>query len=193
MDQQQWQKALVSMADHTIGLVQDAPVPQVTGDNAIVKVKAVAVNLVDAKMVGHYVTPGATASTSPAWSWRWAPRPRTSTGRSATACPDQDGLRWAVDCISNTASMQFCYQAISRLGGRYVALEPYSEAVAQTRKIINPDFVFNLNILGEARAPLQAREPGGAEVWPRDGGPRQPTAGEGVDPDARFAGAQRRA
>lgn len=55
----------------------------------------------------------------------------------------------AVDCISTTASMQFCYQALGRAGGKYTALEPYNEAVAQTRKVIKPDWIMGPQFLGK--------------------------------------------
>lgn len=298
MDQQQQrQKALVGMADHTIGLVEDAPVPQATGDNVIIKVKAVAINPVDTKLTGDYVTPGATTgfdfagvvvalgpeathfgwqvgdrvcsavfgmnSNNPTvgafaeytassesflfrlpddWTFEqgasmgiswftacmalflaldlpgrpFAPSPTpvqvfvfggsSSTGvcviqllklagfEVITTCsphnfdyvrsfgPDhvldykaddtianikaltKNGLRWAVDCISNTASMQYCYQVIGRAGGCYVALEPYSEAVAKTRKVIKADFVLSLNLLGEVPWPEPHYKPEDQEV-----------------------------
>ncbi|KAK7973542.1 zinc-binding dehydrogenase family oxidoreductase [Apiospora saccharicola] len=53
------QAALVGTSDGAICLVQDAAMPQVRHDGVLVKVKAIAVNPVDSKMVGSYVTAGA--------------------------------------------------------------------------------------------------------------------------------------
>ncbi|KAH6867727.1 chaperonin 10-like protein [Thelonectria olida] len=61
----------------------------------------------------------------------------------------KNNIRYALDCISTTASMQFCYQAIGRAGGKYTALEPYSEAVAQTRKMVKPDWIMGPQMLGK--------------------------------------------
>ncbi|RMZ71004.1 Polyketide synthase enoylreductase [Pyrenophora seminiperda CCB06] len=61
----------------------------------------------------------------------------------------KNGLRFALDCISTTASMQFCYQVIGRTGGNYTALEPYAEAVAQKRKVVRPDWVMGPRMMGK--------------------------------------------
>ncbi|KAJ5611821.1 NAD(P)-binding protein [Penicillium herquei] len=72
----------------------------------------------------------------------------------ATDCPAEirrharNVLKYAMDCVCNTASMQFCYQAMGRSGGKYVVLEPYPESIAQTRKVINPQWVLSLLVLG---------------------------------------------
>jgi NADPH:quinone reductase-like Zn-dependent oxidoreductase len=60
----------------------------------------------------------------------------------------KNGLRFALDCISTTASMDFCYRALGRAGGKYTALEPYSEAVAQRRKMVKPDWVMGPQMMG---------------------------------------------
>nr|A0A089FS99.1 RecName: Full=Trans-enoyl reductase prlC; AltName: Full=Pyrrolocin biosynthesis protein C [fungal sp. NRRL 50135]AIP87505.1 pyrrolocin enoylreductase [fungal sp. NRRL 50135] len=60
----------------------------------------------------------------------------------------KNGLRFALDCITNTQSMQICYAALGRAGGRYTALDPYPEAVAATRKIIKADWVIGPVMLG---------------------------------------------
>ncbi|KAF2175884.1 NAD(P)-binding protein [Zopfia rhizophila CBS 207.26] len=61
----------------------------------------------------------------------------------------KNGLRFVLDCISTTASMQFCYQALGRAGGKYTALEPYAEAVAHTRKVVKPDWIMGPQMLGK--------------------------------------------
>nr|A0A3Q9U4Z5.1 RecName: Full=Trans-enoyl reductase pvhC; Short=ER pvhC; AltName: Full=Varicidin biosynthesis cluster protein C [Talaromyces variabilis]AZZ09612.1 PvhC [Talaromyces variabilis] len=61
----------------------------------------------------------------------------------------KNGLRYALDCISTTSSMQFCYKVIGRAGGKYTSLEPFSAAVAQTRKVVSPDWVMGPSLLGQ--------------------------------------------
>ena len=62
----------------------------------------------------------------------------------------KNNIRFAMDCISTVASMQFCYQAIGRAGGRYTTLEPYSESVAQTRNTVKADWVMGPAMTGKA-------------------------------------------
>ncbi|EAW07628.1 zinc-binding alcohol dehydrogenase family protein [Aspergillus clavatus NRRL 1] len=60
----------------------------------------------------------------------------------------KNGLRYALDCISTVQSMQICYAALGRAGGRYTALDPYPTAVAATRKIVKADWVIGPAMLG---------------------------------------------
>ncbi|KAL4945237.1 hypothetical protein BDV06DRAFT_231406 [Aspergillus oleicola] len=57
-------------------------------------------------------------------------------------------LKYVLDCISTLSSMQFCYQAMGRAGGKYTALEPFPEAIARTRRVIKDDWVMALQALG---------------------------------------------
>ncbi|KAJ4421151.1 hypothetical protein N0V82_003915 [Gnomoniopsis sp. IMI 355080] len=57
-------------------------------------------------------------------------------------------LRYALDCITTTQSMQVCYSSIGRSGGKYTSLDPYPEAVAATRKIIKASWVIGPTMLG---------------------------------------------
>jgi NADPH:quinone reductase-like Zn-dependent oxidoreductase len=61
----------------------------------------------------------------------------------------RNGLRYALDCISTKDSMQICYSALGRSGGRYTSLDPYSEMVAGTRKVIKADWVLGPIMLGK--------------------------------------------
>lgn len=61
----------------------------------------------------------------------------------------KNGLAYVLDCISTTNSMQFCYKVLGRPGGKYTSLEPFSAAVAQTRKIVKPDWVMGPSLLGQ--------------------------------------------
>jgi NADPH:quinone reductase-like Zn-dependent oxidoreductase len=73
---------------------------------------------------------------------------------SPTAAADikahtRNGLRLALDCITTPDTTRLCYAAIGRSGGRYVALDPFSEAIAATRTIIRPDWVLGPEMIGE--------------------------------------------
>ena len=61
----------------------------------------------------------------------------------------RNSLRYALDCITTTDSMRLCYAALSRAGGRYTALDAFSEAVAETRKVVRSDWVLGPEMLGE--------------------------------------------
>jgi NADPH:quinone reductase-like Zn-dependent oxidoreductase len=60
----------------------------------------------------------------------------------------KNNLRYALDCITNRSSMQICYASLGRAGGRYTALDPYSEDVAASRKIIKAAWVVGPSMLG---------------------------------------------
>ncbi|MCJ1406593.1 hypothetical protein MMC19_000659 [Ptychographa xylographoides] len=57
-------------------------------------------------------------------------------------------LSYALDCITEANTMQICYAAIGRAGGRYTGLEPYPE-LQHTRKAVKPDWVMALTIYGK--------------------------------------------
>lgn len=61
----------------------------------------------------------------------------------------RNGLRFALDCITTPETTRLCYAALGRAGGRYVALDPFSEAVAATRSIVRPDWVLGPELVGE--------------------------------------------
>lgn len=50
-------------------------------------------------------------------------------------------LAFAVDCITASSSMKICYDSIGRVGGKYVALDPFPESGA-TRKVVKPDWIL---------------------------------------------------
>lgn len=58
-------------------------------------------------------------------------------------------LAFALDCVSQADTTQLCYAAIGRAGGRYVALEPFREAVVQTRAgTVKPSWFMGPSLLG---------------------------------------------
>lgn len=61
----------------------------------------------------------------------------------------RNALRLALDCITTPNTTRLCYAALGRAGGRYVALEPYSESVAATRTAVRPDWVLGPELIGE--------------------------------------------
>lgn len=69
--------------------------------------------------------------------------------------------------------MQTCYGALSRAGGKYVSLDPYSEHIAGTRKVVKPDWVLGPAIFGQGctwpapyeRAPEEDVRQFGVELW----------------------------
>lgn len=59
-----------------------------------------------------------------------------------------NGLRYALDCITTTESMQISYACLGRAGGKYTALDPYPPAIAATRKMVKADWVLGPTMLG---------------------------------------------
>ena len=60
-----------------------------------------------------------------------------------------NNLRYALDCVTTVESTQACYAALGRAGGRYVSLDPYSEHITTTRKVVKPDWVLGPTIFGQ--------------------------------------------
>ncbi|KAF1828569.1 GroES-like protein [Decorospora gaudefroyi] len=60
-----------------------------------------------------------------------------------------NSLRFAIDCISTPETTQLCYEAIGRTGGRYVSLDPFSQTVASTRKVVSAGWVLGPELVGE--------------------------------------------
>ncbi len=60
-----------------------------------------------------------------------------------------NGLRYALDCITSRDSIGICYGALGRAGGKYTALDPYPEAIAQTRKVVKADWVMGPVMIGK--------------------------------------------
>ncbi|KAJ5113102.1 alcohol dehydrogenase [Penicillium angulare] len=58
-------------------------------------------------------------------------------------------LEWVIDCISEDHSMRFCYAAMGRAGGNYVALNPINDTLASKRKVITPDWILATRIAGD--------------------------------------------
>ena len=60
-------------------------------------------------------------------------------------------LAYALDCVAQADTTQLCYAALGRAGGRYVTLEPFREAVAQTRPLtVQPSWFMAPTLIGVA-------------------------------------------
>ena len=59
----------------------------------------------------------------------------------------RNSLAYIVDPIVEAKTMQLCYAAMGRAGGKYCALEAYSEELC-TRKVIKPDLVIGMRCFG---------------------------------------------
>ncbi|KAJ5948191.1 alcohol dehydrogenase [Penicillium verhagenii] len=57
-------------------------------------------------------------------------------------------LEYIIDCFAEDSSMRFCYAAMGRAGGKYVALNPFSEHL-HNRKVIEPDWILATRIAGD--------------------------------------------
>ncbi|KAF3491687.1 uncharacterized protein GIQ15_01204 [Arthroderma uncinatum] len=58
-------------------------------------------------------------------------------------------LAMALDCITDTASMRICYEALGPSGGRYVALDSFPLR-GHTRRSVRPDWVCTYTQFGHA-------------------------------------------
>lgn len=60
-----------------------------------------------------------------------------------------NNLAYALDCIAQGETTQLCYSALGRAGGRYVTLEPYRAAIAQSRALtVQPSWFMAPTLIG---------------------------------------------
>ena len=52
-----------------------------------------------------------------------------------------NSLEYALDCITDMASMRICYAAIGSKGGKYIALDPFPIR-AHTRRSVKPNWII---------------------------------------------------
>ncbi|KAM4055325.1 alcohol dehydrogenase groES-like domain-containing protein [Hirsutella rhossiliensis] len=84
----------------------------------------------------------------------------------------KNNLRYALDCITTVESTAFCYAAIGRAGGKYVALDPFSQHAA-TRANVVADWVLGPSIFGDGstwpapygRPPSEEIRAYGEKLW----------------------------
>lgn len=59
----------------------------------------------------------------------------------------EDALEFALDCFCHASSMEFCYKAIGRAGGRYTTLEPHPAPLTR-RNRVKPDWLLGPALVG---------------------------------------------
>ncbi|KAB2571144.1 hypothetical protein BFW01_g7423 [Lasiodiplodia theobromae] len=73
-------------------------------------------------------------------------------------------LEYALDCITDTGSMNICYAAISKSGGKYVALDPFPIR-SHTRRSVVPAWIVAFTIFNK---PVNWQRPFKREARPKD-------------------------
>lgn len=73
-------------------------------------------------------------------------------------------LGYALDCITDLASMRICYAALGSGGGRYMGLDPLPLR-AHTRRDVKPDWTLTFTMFGK---PLELGRPFARPARPRD-------------------------
>jgi aspyridone synthetase trans-acting enoyl reductase len=61
----------------------------------------------------------------------------------------KNGLSAALDCITDSASMNICYSALGDQGGRYVGLDQFPIR-SHTRRDVRPEWIVAWTVSGEA-------------------------------------------
>ncbi|RLL96037.1 hypothetical protein CFD26_105477 [Aspergillus turcosus] len=73
--------------------------------------------------------------------------------RSETCATDireytKNTLRYVLDCITEPATVELCLKSIGRAGGKYCALEAFSDEL-RTRKAVSMEWILALSIFGK--------------------------------------------
>ncbi|KAH9844661.1 GroES-like protein [Teratosphaeria destructans] len=76
----------------------------------------------------------------------------------------RDTLEYALDCITDSASMKICYGAIGSAGGRYVGLDAFPIR-AHTRREVRPDWILAWTVMGK---PITWKKPYRRDAKPKD-------------------------
>ncbi|KAH8899042.1 putative zinc-binding dehydrogenase family oxidoreductase [Thozetella sp. PMI_491] len=58
-------------------------------------------------------------------------------------------LKHVLDCISDAQSVEICYDAIARVGGRYTCLELVPDELLARRRAVKPSFLMASEVTGE--------------------------------------------
>lgn len=58
-------------------------------------------------------------------------------------------LKFALDCVSEPETMEFCYKVLGRTRGKYCALEPYPTFLHTRPRTVTPDWVLGPSALGQ--------------------------------------------
>ena len=78
-----------------------------------------------------------------------------------------NALDYALDCVCDAASMNFCYNAIGRFGGKYTALQPYQHLVEHLQnkraRRVKADWILGSALFGKK---INWKEPYNVEADP---------------------------
>lgn len=86
----------------------------------------------------------------------------------------ENALDYALDCVCDAASMEFCYRALGRAGGRYTTLEPYPdnlEIIQTRRRRVTPEWIMGPALLGKEigwKPPYDIKPDPGLRVFGRE-------------------------
>jgi NADPH:quinone reductase-like Zn-dependent oxidoreductase len=58
-------------------------------------------------------------------------------------------LAYIIDPMADVRTMTRCYAAMGRAGGKYCALEAYSEELTTSRKVVRPELIMGMSIFGK--------------------------------------------
>ncbi|KAL0930677.1 Enoyl reductase LovC 2 [Colletotrichum truncatum] len=77
----------------------------------------------------------------------------------------KNGLKFALDCISEVDTMAFCYACLGRTGGKYTRLEPFPDVLHTRKQTVTPDWVLGPTMHGKRiNWPLPFERDANAEV-----------------------------
>lgn len=76
----------------------------------------------------------------------------------------RNSLVYALDCITDTGSMEICYAAIGSNGGKYLALDPFPVR-AHTRRNVKPNWIIAFTMFNK---PINWQRPYRKEAKPKD-------------------------
>jgi len=61
----------------------------------------------------------------------------------------KNSLAYIIDPMADVRTMTLCYAAMGRAGGRYCALEAYSEDLTTSRRVVQPELIMGMSIFGK--------------------------------------------
>ncbi|KAI3391325.1 hypothetical protein diail_7516 [Diaporthe ilicicola] len=73
-------------------------------------------------------------------------------------------LAHALDCVTDTASMRICYEALGQAGGQYLSLDPFPLR-SHTRRSVRPSWILTLTIFDQ---PVNWKRPFRRDAQPQD-------------------------
>lgn len=89
---------------------------------------------------------------------------RSASCRADMRSFTRNSLAYALDCITDTGSMEICYAAIGSSGGKYTALDPFPVR-AHTRRNVKPNWIIAFTMFNK---PINWQKPYRKEAKPKD-------------------------